>query len=269
MKGNGLFVDAGDEISFCSGSSLPKQLLFGRPPKTLLFAISSPGYHNALRISSPKVDLTADAVFEHGTDGLAFIARKQTATIFDYSVDLSFQPTQVDGDTRVTIFLTQFQHIDLIIVNLCTNATIAPHLRWRVEASGRPNSTVPAANMVPLPKAWHSRPVRLGVEATTIPSSSSWRLLSQARRERYAWELQALKLFQVATDLANETCTLNPARPFADTSIAGTLIGAYASSNNGTGTTPGHFSRWRYIPKLQEIAAGAFVQRRHFSTAER
>lgn len=38
----------------------------------------------------------------------------------------------------------------------------------------------------------------------------------------------------------------------------GTLIGAYATSNGGKGSTPAYFSRWRYTPLAQEIDAGVY-----------
>lgn len=166
VKGNGPFADEGDELNFAPGSSIPKQLLFWRPPKTSLFAISPPGHPNSLRIFPSRVNLTADTVYKPADDGLGFIARKQTATTFDYSVDLSFQPTQADEEAGVSVFLTQMQHIDLSIINIGANGSLAPHLRWRVEAVGKPNYTAPEANIVPLPRSWRAQPVRLSIEAT-------------------------------------------------------------------------------------------------------
>lgn len=166
VQGNGPFADEGDEINFACGSSLPKQLLFWRPPKTSLFAISPPEHPDSLRISPSRVNLTADAVFNPAEDGLAFIARKQTATAFDYSVDLSYQPSHANEEAGVSVFLTQMQHIDLSIINLGTNGTLAPHLQWRVEAVGKSNYTAPEANTVPLPKSWHAQTIRLRIEVT-------------------------------------------------------------------------------------------------------
>ena|SRR5690242_6654387 len=163
VKGDSPFANEGDKLDFGVGSSLSKQLLFWRPPKTSLFAISPPGHPNTLRISPSRVNLTADAGYNPAVDGLGFIARKQTATTFQYSVDLSFQPTQADEEAGVTVFLTQMQHIDLSIINLGSKGS---HLRWRVEAVGKPNYTAPEARSVPLSKTWRSEPLRLSIEAT-------------------------------------------------------------------------------------------------------
>lgn len=166
VDGKGPFADEGDALDFPVGSSLPKQLLFWRPPKSSLFAISPAGHPNTLRISPSRVNLTADSVYKPDKDGLGFVARKQTATTFDYSVDLSFQPTQANEEAGVTVFLTQMQHIDLSIINLDTNGTLTPHLRWRVEAVGKPNYTNPEANIMPLSETWRTQSVRLRIEAS-------------------------------------------------------------------------------------------------------
>lgn len=260
VKGNGPFADEGDKLDFGVGSSLPKQLLFWRPPKQSLFAISPPGHPNTLRISPSRVNLTADAVYKPAEDGLGFIARKQTATTFDYSVDLSFQPTQADEEAGVTVFLTQMQHIDLSIVNLGTNGSLAPHLRWRVEAVGKPNYTAPEAHTVPLPKSWRNQPVRLSIEAT--------------KDSKYVFSAAPVSKPKDAVNMgiASADIVSGGSGPFtgksscyccsisvSDDSDAGTIIGAFATSNNGTGTTPAYFSRWRYDPKKQAIAADKFV----------
>jgi hypothetical protein len=39
----------------------------------------------------------------------------------------------------------------------------------------------------------------------------------------------------------------------------GALVGVYATSNGGNGTTPAYFSKWRYNSIAQEIGNGDFV----------
>lgn len=167
VRGSGPFVDDPDVIDFHPNSPLPRQLLFWRPPKTSLFVISPPGHPNALKISPSKANLTANDAFQP-TDGLGFIARKQTSTVFDYSVDVSFKPTNEGEEAGISVFLTQLQHIDLSIINISANNsnTSTPHLRFRVEASGKPNASVPETKIVPVPASWKSQSIRLKVEAT-------------------------------------------------------------------------------------------------------
>jgi hypothetical protein len=40
---------------------------------------------------------------------------------------------------------------------------------------------------------------------------------------------------------------------------SGTILGVYATSNGGAGTTESYITRWRYQGKGQEISDGSFV----------
>jgi hypothetical protein len=41
--------------------------------------------------------------------------------------------------------------------------------------------------------------------------------------------------------------------------MTGALVGAYATANNGTGTTLAYISRWRYTGIAQQIDNNTFV----------
>lgn len=170
IRGGGHWHDEPDKVDFPPASNLPMHFGFWRPPKTSLFTISPPGHPNSLRILPARVNLTGDAAFDPATDGLGFVFRRQAASVFDFSIDVSFSPSVVDEEAGLTVFLTQFQHIDLGIVNLatCSGKRLAPHLRFRVEASGLPGATVPVPEekVIPIPTSWSKRPIRLSVHAT-------------------------------------------------------------------------------------------------------
>ncbi|KAJ9130760.1 Xylosidase [Pleurostoma richardsiae] len=244
LPGAGPFVADGDVEDFKQGSPIPRHFVFWRPPKASLFSISPPGYPDTLRMLPSRTGLSGDIDFEPDIDGLSFISRRQTSTLFSFSVDLSFQPTELEEEAGVTVFLTQQQHIDLGIVNLplCSDDSISPRLRFRVEASGKPDAAVPQVTIVPLPKHWPRESVRLQI----------------------ATESDTFYVFSAApVDDPEDSRTVG----FASAEIVsggtgpftGTLIGAYATSNGGNGTTPAYFSRWRYTPMAQEISAGEFV----------
>jgi beta-xylosidase len=169
IPGDGPFVDDPDAVDFPPRSAIPKHFAFWRLPKVSLFAVSPPGHPNTLQISPSRVNLSGDAAYQPLVDGLGFVARRQTATLFDYSVDVSFKPTTLDEEAGVSVFLTQLQHIDLGIVNIpcCSSNAITPKLRFRVEASGKPNTTVPETTVVPVPKSWLTESIRLSVSATS------------------------------------------------------------------------------------------------------
>lgn len=169
VPGDGHWVDDPDVVDFAPGSDIPRHFFFWRPPKTSLFAVSPKGHPGTLQISPSPVNLSATPDFKPAEDGLAFIARKQSATLFNFTVDISFKPEVEDEEAGISVFLTQFQHIDLGIVNLPesngTNTTRA--FRFQVEASGKPNTFVPETVTVPVPKAWRSEKIRLSVSAVS------------------------------------------------------------------------------------------------------
>lgn len=53
--------------------------------------------------------------------------------------------------------------MDLSIVNLPRSGAkgLLPHIRFRVEASGKPDTKVLETVILPVPKVWHSQPIRL------------------------------------------------------------------------------------------------------------
>ncbi|KAI3553736.1 arabinofuranosidase [Colletotrichum abscissum] len=233
IPGNGHWINEPDVVDFTPGSEIPRHFIFWRPPKTDLFRVSPEGHANTLQISPSPVNLSATPEFNPEQDGLGFIARKQSATLFNYTVDVSFQPKVENEEAGISVFLTQFQHIDLGIVNLpaCSNQSLVPKFRFKVEASGKPNITVPEIALVTVPKAWRSEPIKLSVSAIS-DSKYVFGAAPASRPEEY-----------LEIGSANALIVSGGSGPFT-----GTIVGAYATNNGGDGMTPAYFSRWRYTP---------------------
>ncbi|KAK2613899.1 hypothetical protein N8I77_000772 [Diaporthe amygdali] len=244
IPGDGHWIDGPDVVDFVPGSDIPRHFLFWRPPKTSLFAVSPKGHSNTLQISPSPVNLSATPEFQPAEDGLGFIARKQSATLFNYTVDVSFKPEVEEEEAGISVFLTQVQHIDLGIVNLAsrngTNSTLA--FRFRVEASGKPNITVPETTIVPVPRAWRPEKIRLSVSAV----SDSLYVFGAAPTSRPG------EYREIGT--ASALVVSGGTGPFT-----GTIVGAYATNNGGKGKTPAFFSRWRYTPLAQKIDDDTFI----------
>ncbi|EXF79236.1 arabinofuranosidase [Colletotrichum fioriniae PJ7] len=238
IPGNGQWVDEPDVVDFAPGSDIPRHFIFWRPPKTDLFTVSPEGHPNTLQISPSPVNLSATPNFNPEQDGLGFIARKQSATLFNYTVDISFQPQVENEEAGISVFLTQFQHIDLGIVSLpaCSNQSLISKFRFRVEASGKPNITVPETVFVPVPKTWKSESIRLSVSAIS-DSEYVFGAAPASHPEEY-----------VEIGSASALVVSGGSGPFT-----GTIVGAYATNNGGDGNTPAYFSRWRYTPVAQKI----------------
>jgi hypothetical protein len=117
------------------------------------------------------------------------IMRRQTDTLFQYSVDVSFSPQVQNKEVGVTVFLNQVQNINLGIVMLPRkNATsqhppLAAHFRFLVSAHGSDvNQNFSQPIIKPVPHSWLDEPVRLIVRAENpenytfyaSPSSRPW-----------------------------------------------------------------------------------------------
>jgi hypothetical protein len=105
-----------------------------------------------LRIYPSRTNLTDDYSFVAGNNSQAFISRLMSSTLFIYSVDISFQPVHEGEEAGISVFLTQLQHIDLGIVLLeSTDGEARVHIRFTVEASGKPGVVVPDTAILPVP----------------------------------------------------------------------------------------------------------------------
>ncbi|KFY39414.1 hypothetical protein V495_05949, partial [Pseudogymnoascus sp. VKM F-4514 (FW-929)] len=170
-------------------------------------------------------------------DGLTFVGRRQTATLFEFSVDVEFD-ARIEGEEAViTVFISQGQHLDLSIV--AGQYETAPQLRFRAATFGKANATAVEERVVDIPKAWPNAPIRLLVEAKDD--------------ERYTFSASSTRGKSEVKEMGTggaDILTGGLGR------FVGTLVGAYATNNNGNGTASAYLSRWRYTPIAQKIAEG-------------
>ncbi|KAH6695505.1 xylosidase/arabinosidase [Plectosphaerella plurivora] len=246
IPGNGHFINSPDIVDFAPGSKIPSHFLWWRSRDDSLFEVSPAGHPNSLRISPSAINLTgpvATTEYDLLKNPLAFVVRKQETTLFNYTVDVSFTPSVVEEEAGISLFLNQLQHLDLGIVNLpaCGAKTAIPHLRFRVEASGKPDARVAETVVIPVPKTWLDGPISLHISGVSDRDYT----------------------FGASPSLKPEEYVLLGA---ADGSVVsgggglftGSLLGAYATNNGGKGTTPAYFSRWRYLPVAQQIGPDEF-----------
>jgi hypothetical protein len=103
--------------------------------------------------------LTGDAAF-NPTDGITYIGRRQTDTLFTYNVDVDYSPSEIGEESGVTLFLTQSYHADLGIVRLNKTGT---YLRFRAEGPNAPKDIV-----VPISQKWCDQGMQLQIKAYNI-----------------------------------------------------------------------------------------------------
>ena len=258
--GGNVFVTDPDQYNFPSNSTMPAHFGYWRWPDHSSFQISPIGHPNTLELSPSNGSIHAGAAdFIAGFDIHRFtlVMRRQTDTLFQYSVDIDFKPQAVDEEAGVTAFLNQVQNINLGIVMLSTNATynssthssanstLAPHLRFIVTSGGSlDQAQAPSTNIVPVPQAWLKDPIRLSVKA----ENSTHYALSAAS---VATPWQSILMGQAPGSLLSGGMG----------DFTGTLVGVYATTNgNGdNATAKAYVTNWRYQGLGQEIDHEIFV----------
>ncbi|KAH7305953.1 glycoside hydrolase family 43 protein [Stachybotrys elegans] len=238
VPGDGQFVADPDAYRFDAESPVPKHFVYWRVPRPGTFSMTDSG----LEIVPSRSNLTGiasslDPVMR-GQHGLSFVGRRQTFTLFKFSVDLIFAPTEVGQEAGITVFLTQYAHIDIGVVLLESGLS----LRFRTEGNG----PAPPENVIPVPGNWTEKPIRLHIEAD---DPTSYRLSASSG---------CGKPIEVGTASSRRVSG-------ATGSFVGSLVGAYATCNGaGQGTEcpeggVATFQRWVYTPVAQFVDEGVSI----------
>lgn len=156
-------INEPEHVTFPPGSDIPKHLVYWRLPEESSYAVSPKGHPNTLRLK-PSVygpSYNASSV----TDPITFIARRQTDTLFAFSVDLEFAPRSPNVEAGVSLFLTQEQHVDLSIVHVPRLSSGSARI-LQLKTYGRGNYDGPLHNVtMDVPRHWGNKTVSLNVEA--------------------------------------------------------------------------------------------------------
>ncbi|KAI0812878.1 glycosyl hydrolase [Xylaria sp. FL0064] len=246
IPGEGPFITAGDAIDFHPGTKLPAHFTYWRYPIPESYVVSPPEKPNTLRLSPSKLNLTALNGNYAGPKGQTFVGRRQQDTLFTFSVDMDFSPTNPEAEAGVSVFLTQNHHLDLGIIMLPpasstgvfpgdagnssaeTGSDLIPQFRFR----GISYVAVPEDIVVPVPMAWRDRKLRLEIRA----SNATHYVFS-------AGPADAMSQMKTLVEVSNEPVSWG---------FTGVILGIYAATNGRNGTaTPAYFSHWRYTPQGQ------------------
>ncbi|KAF2267527.1 xylosidase : arab-like proteininofuranosidase [Lojkania enalia] len=223
LPGDGPFVTAGDDnLRFAPGSKMPPHFVHWRPPVGDSYKISSEGHPNTLCLKPSKLNLTGIDGNSGGPGGQTFIGRRQVDTLFTYNVDIDFKPKVVEEEAGITLFLTQNHHARFGVVAQQTSTTkrLLPYFRFHAISY----VPVPESFILPMPPDWHNKTLTLELRTVNIthysfsagPAGSGLLTLAHVPGEIVSW------------------------------GFTGTLVGAYATSNGGNGSTPAYFSNWNY-----------------------
>ncbi|KAI9793413.1 MAG: hypothetical protein M1816_000305 [Peltula sp. TS41687] len=245
---DGTSIYSPDIIDFEPGSNIPEHFGYWRWPVSESYVVSPPDHPNMLQLNPSSFSISAGA--KNITLGylapnlnLSLIMRRQTDTLFQYNVDVSFRP-ELDGEEAgVTLYLNQVQNMALGIVMLpmsnttnSTASTLAPYLRFIVSGLGGLETNIPPPLVTPVPASWLADPVRLYIRA----ENETYYTFSAASSSK------PYETIYMGT--APATIVSGGTGDFT-----GSLVGAYATSNGGNGTTPAYISRWRYRGIAQRV----------------
>ncbi|KAK1765162.1 glycosyl hydrolase [Phialemonium atrogriseum] len=259
VPGTGPFNSDPDVYDFEEGTALPRNLIHWRVPREGTFSVTSKG----LQIVPSRNNLTGTPQSEvtpelSGQQGLAFVGRRQTDTLFTFSVDLSFSPQSAGQEAGITIFLTQLNHIDLGVVLLPANnnsscssksnkhrrSTRQLSFRFRAVGTGTP----PAPRIVAVPEGWADGPIRLQIRTA---NATHYNLAAMPAADPNS----AMLIGTASAGLVSG----------GEGSFVGSLVGAYATCNGlGAGLEcpeggNAHFNRWRYTGAAQYISESESV----------
>jgi beta-xylosidase len=249
IPGDGPFNGDPDVYDFNStAAAIPKHFVYWRVPRVGTFTPTAQG----LQVVPSRNNLTGQMTPKEltGQAGLSFVGRRQTDTQFKFSVDVSLAPGTQNTEAGVTVFLTQYNHLDLGLVR--TNGALS--LRFRAEAQDV-SVPVPASVTVALPASWAAATgaIRLEIHA--------------ANRTHYTFSAGRVSSNGDVAECSKKTVAAASAQLVSagTGTFVGSLVGVYATCNgDGSGTScpqgeNAYFQRWRYTGEAQAISATEVV----------
>ncbi|TIA22871.1 xylosidase : arabinofuranosidase [Aureobasidium pullulans] len=234
VNAHGRFIGGKDIVDFSPGSGIPIHFTYWRFPISGAYTVSPARYSHTLRLVPSALNLTGSPNYAL-SDGQTFISRRQTDTLFIYSVDISFLAASENEEVGVSVFLTQDQHLDLGLTKL-NNVT---YLRFR----GRSSKEIPPAEILHrVDSTWLSEKVRFQIDAF---NATHYRFPAGKVEE----DVDRVPLREIAVAPAS----------LVSGGYTGTLVGVYATTNGGNGSTPAYVSHWRYLPRGQAVDYDTWV----------
>lgn len=250
LPGTGPFNSDPDVYDFADpGEPIPRNLVYWRVPREGFFTPAASG-KKGLRVVLGRNSLSGSpGGSEPAAKAISFIGRRQTHSLFTYSVDLEFAPTAAGQEAGVVAFLTQQANIQLGLVALGEGGG---ELAFRFNASGEVKTTA-------VPEGWRDasgkiKAVRLEIKMVDPGEYIFSAGLVMGGGGGGAGGCKRPKLLELGRASAELLSG-------GSGSFVGTLIGVYATCNGAgegldcpEGTPDAYFRRWRYRGDGQYIS---------------
>jgi len=236
VAGDGPWNVDPDVYDFKAGQAVPRNLIYWRVPRDGVVTATDSGLQLVLGRNSLAGSPNGNQ--NGATRAISFIGRRQTNSLFTYSVDLSFSPKGNNQEAGVTAFLTQEANIQLGVVQLSNQLT------FRFTASGQSKTTL-------VPVAWANQPIRLQIQMSSPNTYTLAAMLASDTKTKMVLGSASAELLSGGSG-----------------SFVGTLLGVYATCNGAgsgldcpSGTPNAYFQRWRYTGAAQYVSATETVPR--------
>ncbi|KAF2271588.1 xylosidase : arab-like proteininofuranosidase [Westerdykella ornata] len=216
-------------LDFPPGSKLPPHFVYWRPPVKSNYVISPKGHENWLQLKPSKLNLTGIDGNSNGPGGITFVGRRQAHSWAHFQFDLDFRPKNEGEEAGIALFLSQNHHARLGVTLLpqANSTTLVPHFTFRAES----HVPVPPPFTQPIPTDWLNDTITLELRAV---DQTVYRF-SAGPSGRRPWVIPLV-------DVPAETISWG---------FTGALMGAYATTNGGNGSTPAYLKRWDYMAVTQ------------------
>ncbi|KAL4951286.1 glycosyl hydrolase [Aspergillus filifer] len=156
-------INEPEHLTFPPGSDMPRHLVYWRLPDESSYVVSPREQPNTLRLTASEFGPSYRNASD--TSPITFIARRQTDTLFRFSVDLGLPSASVGVEAGISLFLTQEQHVDLSIHDVPKGGSSGPRI-IQLKTTGQGNYNGPLANItVKAPSDWQNQTISFTVEA--------------------------------------------------------------------------------------------------------
>lgn len=193
---------------------------------------------NWLELKPSILNLTGIDGNSPGPGGITFVGRRQVHTLFTYSTVFDYQPQAAQEEAGITLFLSQNHHarcgIAMLPLANSSSNSLVPHFHFHAISY----IAVPADVVVPVPEEWRDQLLTLHLRTVNSthyefgagPSDDSDRprSIAMVSGEIISW------------------------------GFTGALVGAYATSNGGNGSTSAYVTDWHYegLGQIREVWNG-------------
>ncbi|KAF3806749.1 Non-reducing end alpha-L-arabinofuranosidase BoGH43A [Colletotrichum gloeosporioides] len=165
MKIAGQDVAGTDAIDFTKIHLKPLHLVHWRYPNGSNFNFSPDDPSCGLKLL-PSFGNLSSGVANASDESLSLLARRQSHSLFTFSVDLAFSLGSESDEAGVTVFVSEKTQIELGVVQMVPTGTSvtsspAPHLRFQ----GASNGTLIESSSLIFPEEWRDQMLSLEIKA--------------------------------------------------------------------------------------------------------